>query len=139
MAADERKDHLTKMLVAKRNELVKSNAADLKRSFSGEDRIVMDTCDDGDLATLEEHDEMVSKRLNARRAQIRGIDGALLRIKEGIYGICAECGEGIEERRLAAMPFAPLCHDCQEVKESEESRKTGASGRYRSKENRHSQ
>jgi DnaK suppressor protein len=37
------------------------------------------------------------------------IDAALQRIDGGEYGICEECGEPIEERRLEAVPWARRC------------------------------
>jgi RNA polymerase-binding transcription factor len=47
------------------------------------------------------------------------IDEALLRLDEGVYGTCAECEGPISEARLAALPFASLCRDCQEQQEEE--------------------
>ena len=35
--------------------------------------------------------------------------GALLRIEEGIYGVCKVCGNDIEEKRLTADPAAETC------------------------------
>ena len=34
---------------------------------------------------------------------------------EGSYGTCAECGEPIASRRLAAIPWASHCIRCQEA------------------------
>lgn len=39
------------------------------------------------------------------------IDGALERIADGSYGLCAVCGDPIPEERLAAIPYATLCLD----------------------------
>jgi DnaK suppressor protein len=30
----------------------------------------------------------------------------------GTYGVCGECGEEIEARRLEAVPYAATCTDC---------------------------
>lgn len=38
---------------------------------------------------------------------------ALERIEHGTYGQCTNCGEFILPERLAALPSAPLCIDCQ--------------------------
>jgi len=43
------------------------------------------------------------------------VDAALLAIKEGSYGMCAECGESIASRRIEAIPWASHCVRCQEV------------------------
>lgn len=42
------------------------------------------------------------------------IDRALLRLKDGSYGICASCGEAIDKERLLALPYALECIDCAE-------------------------
>jgi DnaK suppressor protein len=44
---------------------------------------------------------------------VADIDQALLRIKEGSYGVCARCNKPIDERRLEAMPTARYDADCQ--------------------------
>jgi DnaK suppressor protein len=45
------------------------------------------------------------------------IMAARKRIKDGTYGICAECGEPVSERRLAVFPEALRCHSCQSITE----------------------
>lgn len=45
---------------------------------------------------------------------IREIDEAIVRIREGSYGICAECGEEIPEGRLQVRPIARFCTQCKE-------------------------
>jgi DnaK suppressor protein len=47
------------------------------------------------------------------REKLHSIDEALLRIKEGEYGICEECEEEIPLGRLKAMPFARHCVKCK--------------------------
>jgi DnaK suppressor protein len=43
------------------------------------------------------------------------VDAALLAMKEGSYGTCAECAEPIASRRLQAIPWAAHCIQCQEM------------------------
>ena len=47
----------------------------------------------------------------------QAIDEALTRLSEGTYGICAECGIEVSEKRLEAVPFAKLCVQCQSRQE----------------------
>jgi RNA polymerase-binding transcription factor DksA len=44
---------------------------------------------------------------------VRGIETALRRLREGSYGICADCGGRIKVARLRALPFAETCIGCQ--------------------------
>jgi RNA polymerase-binding protein DksA len=45
--------------------------------------------------------------------EIRAIDAALLRIAQGGYGVCTECGEAIDIQRLQAAPTVQRCVPCQ--------------------------
>ena len=46
------------------------------------------------------------------RAEIGQVRNALLRIENGTYGTCANCGKPIAEARLQARPIATRCIDC---------------------------
>ncbi len=48
---------------------------------------------------------------------LKAVDDALVRLEEGSYGICTECGEPIAEARLDALPAARMCIDCASVME----------------------
>ena len=58
-----------------------------------------------DLETLEALE-------NSEVQEIRKIQGALKRIAEGSYGVCAKCGEDIDPKRLEALPTATRCISC---------------------------
>jgi RNA polymerase-binding protein DksA len=49
--------------------------------------------------------------------ELRAVDAATLRIADGSYGTCEECGLKIEFDRLQAAPFATRCFQCQSVHE----------------------
>lgn len=49
--------------------------------------------------------------------ELKQIAGALRRLEHGSYGVCEDCGEPIDERRLLAVPATPVCADCQRVRE----------------------
>lgn len=49
--------------------------------------------------------------------QLALIDEALLRIEDGEYGICQNCEKEVNPKRLAALPWARYCLDCQELQE----------------------
>src|SRR6266576_2251568 len=50
------------------------------------------------------------------------INDALVRLEQGNYGNCFDCGEEIAEKRLRALPFAVRCKDCEEARETAEQR-----------------
>ena len=50
------------------------------------------------------------------------INDALVRLEQGNYGNCFDCGEEIAEKRLRALPFAVRCKDCEEARENAEQR-----------------
>lgn len=49
--------------------------------------------------------------------QLALIDEALLRIGDDEYGSCQNCEKDINPKRLAAIPWARYCLDCQELLE----------------------
>jgi DnaK suppressor protein len=49
--------------------------------------------------------------------QLTLIDEALLRIEDDEYGQCQNCEKDINQKRLAAIPWARYCLDCQELLE----------------------
>ena len=50
------------------------------------------------------------------------INDALVRLEQGNYGNCFDCGEEIAHKRLRALPFAVRCKDCEETRETAEQR-----------------
>ena len=69
--------------------------------------------------SVQDLNKEIALRLGERSSQVvADIDQALLRIKEGTYGICARCGKPIDERRLEAIPTARYDAACQAAIES---------------------
>ena len=89
-----------------RHELVQSDSEhyiDLAGQVGDlEDQALADLLVDENLADIHRHIQ-----------DVRAIDAALLRLSEGRYGECLDCGEPIDTRRLEAYPTALRCIDCQ--------------------------
>jgi DnaK suppressor protein len=49
--------------------------------------------------------------------ELRAVHAAIARLTRGEYGKCQSCGIEIPAARLAAMPQAELCVDCQSRRE----------------------
>lgn len=70
--------------------------------------------DEIDLATGEISRELEAKISMRHQKQLKEIQEALERLKQGDYGTCEECGEPIPIQRLRLFPAARLCVRCQE-------------------------
>jgi len=72
-----------------------------------------------DLALRDVISEL-SLQLGERESQmVADIDQALLRMKEGSYGLCVKCNKPIDELRLEAVPTARYDAACQEAIEND--------------------
>jgi DnaK suppressor protein len=72
---------------------------------------IADNATDTYMRELDEGLEENAERLLAE------IEGALGRIADGTYGICAVCGRPIDAERLEAVPYATLCIDDRRAQE----------------------
>lgn len=59
--------------------------------------------------------ELAFTNLSRDSDALREIRGALDRIDDGTFGTCVSCGDEIGSKRLAAVPWSPLCIHCQEA------------------------
>lgn len=50
---------------------------------------------------------------------LRQVRAALRRVQDGSFGLCAECESAIASKRLAVVPWAPRCIQCQEIADRE--------------------
>ena len=106
-------NELKSKLEEQRHSILK-NAKILRLDFNAatDDRI-----DEVDLAMSDNAQGMQMRLGNREGLYFKKIEEALLRIKEGSYGLCSECGGTIGARRLEARPTAELCIECKEVAE----------------------
>jgi DnaK suppressor protein len=117
-AKTDRFQELKKMLLAKREGILREAKTEIARYVSGENRQLVDTAlDEGDLAVVDISEDVSLSRLGSHRRLLHDIEECLRKMQEGTYGICEECGEEISEKRLSVIPTATLCVDCQEHKE----------------------
>ncbi|BDG05932.1 TraR/DksA family transcriptional regulator [Anaeromyxobacter oryzae] len=65
-----------------------------------------------------EHEAYTLARLTEnQRREISQIDAAIARVDAGEYGVCRDCEQEIDPRRLAALPYALLCTECAQRRE----------------------
>lgn len=58
--------------------------------------------------------ELAIRNLDRESNLLRNVRSALRRINDGTFGVCLHCEEDISPKRLAAVPWAPFCIQCQE-------------------------
>ncbi|TAN42360.1 MAG: TraR/DksA family transcriptional regulator [Nitrospirae bacterium] len=115
---DLRKERLRKILVIKREAILKEGKTEIRKYISGEKKQLVETVmDDGDLSVVDLAEDISLKQLSTHRETLIKIDIALQKLEDGSYGLCEDCGDDISEERLRIMPFAIFCRDCQEKKE----------------------
>jgi DnaK suppressor protein len=61
--------------------------------------------------------EFLFSQSHGERTQLQLVGAAMARLKNGSFGICEECGEPIDPKRLDAVPWTPYCRACQEEEE----------------------
>ena len=76
---------------------------DLQRSHSP---------DFAEQAAQRRNDEVLEALLAEAEAGLLAARRALLRLENGSYGHCLECGEAIHLQRLQALPAVELCMAC---------------------------
>ena len=114
MANRERYLELKEMLGERRRE-VQEKLRSLRETLpveagavrDAEEQSVDDFVTEVDMALMQMKSETLAK-----------IDQAIARLEDGTYGVCQECDDEIQAARLKALPFAPLCRDCQEETET---------------------
>jgi len=70
--------------------------------------------DYGDMSHQSEQEWLFVNRNRANSTELGLIENALQRIKDGTYGICANCEQPISRQRLRAVPWAKYCIECQD-------------------------
>lgn len=113
-----RRESLQRMLLQKRQEIMTELEQVLGRSLTQEQQRRLESAMDvGDQSIVDLERELGISLLEMQNRKRQLIDEALTRLAEGTYGKCAECGVEISEKRLAAVPFAKLCVECQSRQE----------------------
>ena len=92
----------------------------INRNRLAEEEITLEnTEDEGDHATISHNKELLYNLHESDFQRLKSIQEALKRMDRGEFGECIRCGEEINEKRLAAVPWATMCITCQEQTERE--------------------
>lgn len=98
-------------------EKVSAQIADLTSQdpFSDTGRLTDNAASDTEAKEEVDH-ERYQALLTELKEKLASISVAITKIEKGTYGFCANCGKMIDTERLAAIPTATLCMDCQAKK-----------------------
>ena len=124
-----RRDALLKLhkhLVARRNALRQTLAGELK-DLRGHIRGEL-TGDAADVAFDSGSDEISSQLAELEARELAQIERALVRLKQGSYGLCEACATRIPVARLNALPYSTYCIECQREMEINPSWLSGRRG-----------
>jgi DnaK suppressor protein len=109
---------LQTLLEQQRREIL-SNGKTLRVDFNVDKDELLDEVD---TASHDVEQGMKMRLGNRESLYFRKIEEALLRIKDGTYGLCVECGGQIGAKRLEVRPTAELCIECKEAAETAETK-----------------
>ena len=70
-----------------------------------------------DIASTAYTKDLLFSQSANERGILRLVEEALRRIDAGDYGVCANCEEEIQDKRLEAVPWARHCIKCQDLQE----------------------
>ncbi len=63
--------------------------------------------------------DLAIRNVDRDSTMLRQVKVALRRIQDGTFGKCIECEEAISPKRLAAVPWAPRCIQCQGIRDQD--------------------
>src|ERR671936_2933777 len=116
---------LHKTLLARRAALRKALAGELAdlQKFKSE------SGDSADVAFDAGSEEISTQLAELEARELSQIERALVRMKQGTYGICEVCQGKIPVARLNALPYSTTCIECQREMESYPGWENGRGGR----------
>ena len=119
-----RYSELKRMLEDRRREIqaeVQGRMRDVRSegAWGGKQNEVFDAVESSE---ADIQDDIEFALIQMKSETLNKINDALVRLEQGDYGNCFDCGSEIAEKRLRALPFAVRCKDCEEAREVAEQR-----------------
>ena len=106
-------------------EILERKSAELVRVLSTrEDIAVEKSADQMDEIQYASERDLAIRNLDRESSMLLEVKAALRRIHDGSFGTCIECDWAISPKRLAAVPWAARCIQCQEVADRDRRERT---------------
>jgi DnaK suppressor protein len=111
------KEQFRKLLAEKKESITRKLTETISESKEMESNVAQDLVDKAETSYTK---EFLLSLSDGEREQLLLIDEALKRLEHGEYGICQVCHKEIGPKRIVAIPWTPLCIECQEKAEAEQ-------------------
>ncbi len=106
---------MTKTEMNKFKKILENKQDELERIVRNRDAITIEKSADAlDEVQHASERELAIRNLDRESNLLRNVRSALRRIDDESYGICLHCEEEISPKRIAAVPWAAFCIQCQE-------------------------
>jgi DnaK suppressor protein len=106
---------MTKTEMSKFKKILENKQDELEQIVRNRDAITIEKSADAlDEVQHAAERELAIRNLDRESNLLRNVRSALRRIDDGSFGICLHCEEEISPKRIAAVPWAPFCIQCQE-------------------------
>ncbi|HUJ17811.1 MAG TPA: TraR/DksA family transcriptional regulator [Nitrospirota bacterium] len=117
-ATQKRNEVLKKILLKKRNEVVAGLEAQMGRKLTRETGQRIDAAmDSADMSSQDMDQGIDYSLIEMRYEQYKDIADAFRKLQNNTFGLCEECGEEIDIKRLEVNPLARYCISCKTKKE----------------------
>ena len=106
-------------------EILERRAVELVQVLRRRDGIAIEkSADQMDEIQHASERDLAMRNVDRESSLLREVKAALRRIHDGSFGTCIECESAISPKRLAAVPWASRCIQCQEVADGDGQERT---------------
>jgi DnaK suppressor protein len=110
-------------------EILERKESELVRVLRTRDDIAIEkSADQMDEIQYASERDLAIRNLDRESNLLRQVRAALRRIHDGSYGTCMECELVISPKRLAAVPWASRCIQCQDAADRDRQERTESLG-----------
>jgi DnaK suppressor protein len=107
---------MTKSEINKFKKILETKQTELEKIVRNRDAIAIEKSADAlDEVQHASERELAIRNLDRESNLLRNVRLALRRIDDGSFGTCLHCDEEISPKRIAAVPWAANCIQCQEL------------------------
>jgi DnaK suppressor protein len=97
-------------------EILERKEAELIQRLRNRDGVaIVKSADQMDEIQYASERDLAIRNVDRESTLLRQVKAALRRLRDGGFGTCIECGSAISPKRLAAVPWASRCIQCQDA------------------------